>query len=195
MTDDPAEWWDEAYEGDPPWENGRPQPALVELVAAGELDGRVLDAGCGAGTHACYLAERGRSVVGVDVSERAIERARRTARERGLDATFRVGDALDLDPDLGPFDAAFDCGLFHALDSGQRDAYAESLAGVLPPGGRAFVLSFAEGAPDDWGPDPVADADVREAFADGWRVRDLRDVRFETNDTAVPGSLAVLRRA
>ncbi|WP_209019657.1 class I SAM-dependent methyltransferase [Halorussus marinus] len=125
MTDDPATWWDEAYEGDPPWENGRPQPALVDLVEAGALDGRILDAGCGAGTHACYLAARGRSVVGVDVSERAVERARPTARKRDLDATFRVGDALDLDPDLGPFDAAFDCGLFHALDPVQRDAYAQ----------------------------------------------------------------------
>ncbi|WP_209019658.1 hypothetical protein [Halorussus marinus] len=65
---------------------------------------------------------------------------------------------------------------------------------MLPAGGRAYVLSFAERAPADWGPAPVAGADVREAFADGWRVRDLREVRFETNDTDVPGSLAVLRR-
>lgn len=194
MTDDPAEWWNEAYEGDPPWDSGRPQSALVDLAESGEIGRRVLDAGCGTGTHACYLAERGHSVVGVDVSERAVELARGKARERGVDATFRVGDALDLDADLGPFDAVFDCGLFHAFDSAQRGAYADSLADVLAPGGRAFVLSFAEGAPEDWGPNPVARADIDAAFADEWRVRDVRDAQFETNDTAVPGSLALLER-
>jgi len=29
MTDD---WWNDAYDDDPPWDVGRPQPALVRLV-------------------------------------------------------------------------------------------------------------------------------------------------------------------
>jgi len=198
MSEDPAEWWNEAYEGDPPWDTGEPQSALVRLAEAGEIEGRVLDAGCGTGTEALYLAEQGHEVTGVDFSEQAIERAGEKSRERDLDADFRVGDALDLghdpDGDLGRFDTVVDVGLFHALEEDQRGEYADSLADVLAAGGRAFVLSFAEGAPDDWGPHPVADADVREAFAGGeWRVRELREEPFETI-RSVPGCLAVLER-
>lgn len=194
MSEDPAKWWNEAYEGDPPWDTGEPQSALVRLAEAGEIEGRVLDAGCGTGTEALYLAERGHDVTGVDFSERAVERARSKARERGLDVDFHVGDALDLDADLGRFDTAVDVGLFHALEDDQRERYADSLASVLAVGGHAFVLSFAKGAPDDWGPNPVAESEVRESFAaHEWRVRELREEPFETV-RAVPGLLAVLER-
>lgn len=194
MTDDPEDWWDEAYEDDPPWDTGEPQSAFVRLVETGEIEGRVLDAGCGTGTEALYFAERGHDVTGVDFSSRAIERARAKARARDLDATFRVGDALDFDPDLGPFDTVVDSGLFHAFEENPRTKYADSLAGVLRPGGRAFVLSFGEDAPDDWGPNPVSEADVRGTFAGGeWRVRDIREVEFETI-RPVPGCLAMLDR-
>jgi 2-polyprenyl-3-methyl-5-hydroxy-6-metoxy-1,4-benzoquinol methylase len=60
-------------------------PAVRPLLpdVAGE---RVLDAGCGPGTYAGWLAERGADVVGVDVSSRMVEIAE---REFGEAATFR----------------------------------------------------------------------------------------------------------
>lgn len=212
VTDDPGEWWNEAYENDPPWDVGRPQPAFVRLVEDGAVDGRVLDAGCGTGTHALCVAERGRPVTGVDVSERAIERAREKAREarasahpdgsetsgtpRDLDVTFRVADVLDLPADLGPFETVLDSGTFHVFEEEERAAYADSLAAVLSPGGRAFVLAFGEDAPDDWGPNTLSAADVTDAFGDGWRVRDVREEPFVANHGAdrVPGLLAVVER-
>ena len=195
--DDPAEWWNEVYEtvDRPPWDIERPQPAFVELAEAGELRGRVLDAGCGTGTHALYAAERGHSAVGVDVAERAIERARARADERDLDVSFQVANALDFPTNLGPFDTVLDSGLFHAFQSDQRDTYADSLAGVVASGGQVFVLGFGEGAPEDWGPNPFAPEDVREAFADGWTVGEIRAVEFETREASVPGLLAVVKRA
>lgn len=52
----------------PPWEIGTVQPAVAELVKAGSVVGAVLDAGCGSGRHAVYLAEAGYQVVGVDAA-------------------------------------------------------------------------------------------------------------------------------
>jgi SAM-dependent methyltransferase len=51
---------------------------------------RVLDLGCGTGSHAAPLAERGYEVVGVDRSEEMLARA----RARGSPARFLAGDIL-----------------------------------------------------------------------------------------------------
>jgi len=64
------------------------RPATLSLLpdVAGR---RVLDAGCGPGVYSQWLAERGAAVVGVDVSPRMIDHARRRLAER---AEFHVAD-------------------------------------------------------------------------------------------------------
>ena len=135
---DPAAWWDETYEsdGDPPWDTGDPQPAIVDIAETDGVTGRLLDVGCGTGTHALWAAERGHDAVGIDVSSVGIEQARGAATERDLDATFRVANALDLPEAFGPFDTVIDSGLFHAFQSDQRETYAIELAGGGQSGGR-----------------------------------------------------------
>lgn len=195
--DDPAAWWNEVYESDDPapWDTEEPQPAFVAFAESEELTGRVLDAGCGTGTHALWAAARGHPAVGVDVSERGIECARAAAGERDLDVTFRVANALNLPEDLGPFDTVLDSGLFHAFESDHRETYACELAGVVEPGGQVLLVGFREGAPEDWGPNPFSRADVRAAFADeDWTVHEFRDTTFETRETSVPGLFVVVER-
>ncbi len=68
---------------------------------------RVLDAGCGMGTHACGLAARyGCTVVGLDLAETNLKLARARTRKEGLGdlVTYQQGDIQDM-----PFrDAVFD---------------------------------------------------------------------------------------
>ena len=83
--------------------------ALVELCHVGE-DAYVLDVGCGAGVTPCYIAKKyGCRVVGVDISERMVERSRERAnREKVADRVeFRVADAQDLPFEDALFDAVF----------------------------------------------------------------------------------------
>ena len=68
---------------------------LIERLT-GEARPRVLDCACGIGTQALGLAQRGHLLVGSDLSQRAVERARKEARQRGLDIPFYVGDMRDL---------------------------------------------------------------------------------------------------
>lgn len=193
MTDeDPAAWWNDEYAGvdAPPWETGDPQPALVDRVESGEVGGRVLDVGCGLGTAALFLADRGHDVVGVDISEVAIDRARERAAGRSLDGSvrFEVVDALALPAaDLGRFETAVDCGLLHAFPPEDRDEYAASLASVLVPGGTAVFVEFGAGAPEDWGPIPLSEGDVRDALGDRFRVDAVDPSEFVTRHRAVPG--------
>jgi SAM-dependent methyltransferase len=109
--------WDEAYLRDAtPWEIGRPQPAIMRVADAGDLQEPVLDSGCGTGEHALLAASMGYEATGVDVSQSAVERARAKARSRGLLVDFLVGDVLalsDVERLQGPFRSVIDSGCFH----------------------------------------------------------------------------------
>src|SRR5580704_10448859 len=59
------------------------RPALRALVPADLAGASVLDAGCGSGAQAEWLLDRGADVVGIDLSPRMIEEARRRCQDRG----------------------------------------------------------------------------------------------------------------
>jgi cyclopropane fatty-acyl-phospholipid synthase-like methyltransferase len=179
----PTAGWDSAYEAGsrPPWDIGRPQRAFVRLADGGLLSGRVLDAGCGSGEQALLAAARGADAVGVDVSPRAIEQARRKADERGLTVRFEVADALSLG-ELGlTFDTVIDSGLFHVFDDAGRARYVTSLAGVLAPGGTCYLMCFSDRQPGTLGPRRVRQEELRTAFSDGWAVTAIVAEAFEVN--------------
>jgi cyclopropane fatty-acyl-phospholipid synthase-like methyltransferase len=197
----PAARWDSAYEAGsrPPWDIGRPQPAFVRLADGGLLRGRVLDAGCGSGEHALLAAARGADVVGVDVSPRAIDRARRKAGERGIAVRFEVADALRLG-ELGlTFDTVIDSGLFHVFDDADRARYVTSLASVLEPGGTCYLMCFSDRQPGTMGPRRVSQEELRAAFSDGWAVTSIVAEAFEVNPglgtPTAQAWLATIRRA
>ena len=84
-----------------------------------------------------------------------------------------MADALRL-VDLGEqFDTVLDCGLFHVLDDDERERYVESLAAVVPPGGRYHMLCFSNHQPGDWGPRRVTQDEIRAAFSEGWEVESI----------------------
>jgi SAM-dependent methyltransferase len=98
-----------------------------------ELDGRILDAGCGTGRHTTYLADRGGGVVGVDQSPEML--ARVLAKHDVSELCQAVLTEL-------PFaDAVFDAAvcalvLTHFPDLGQP---IEELARVVQPGGTLLI--------------------------------------------------------
>lgn len=65
---------------------------FLERVVEPVPSAAVLDVGCGRGRHARALARRGYHVTGVDLSDRAIEAARRRAEDEDLEVLFLVGD-------------------------------------------------------------------------------------------------------
>lgn len=139
--------------------------------------GSVIDVGCGTGENALYLSEHGHLVLGVDAAPTAIEKARAKARQRGSTARFLVQDALRLQhlAHDHPFDTAIDSGLFHVFSDEERPLFVASLAGILREGGTYFMLCFSDREPAGWGPRRVSQAEIREAFADGWRVNFIRE--------------------
>jgi len=174
--------WEDAYKTTPPWDIGRPQPAFVELVRAGELNmGGVLDVGCGTGENALYLAEKGFSVVGVDLSTRAIDAAKAKAIERKLKVYFRIANALSLDFKNGYFDNAIDSGLFHTFNDNDRVDFASEIALVLKPDGRYFMLCFSDKEPTNWGgPRRITKEEIETTFSPFFDINYIRDAYFAT---------------
>jgi SAM-dependent methyltransferase len=173
--------WESAYRGaPPPWDIGRPQPPVVGIADAGGFRSPVLDAGCGTGENALFLASRGLEVVGIDGASAAIEKAQAKARSRSLRATFLVADALDLEALGHTFASVLDCGLFHVFDDADRTAYVASLRSVVEPAGIVHVLCFSDAEPWGGGPRRISQAELRDAFADGWSVRSIEPTRFAT---------------
>ena len=164
--------------GVPPWDIGRPQPAIVRLAEQGLIAGDVIDVGCGTGENALYLASRGLGVVGVDAAPTAIEQAQAKARLQGSGATFVAADALGLEGLGRMFDVAVDCGLFHTFSDADRIRFERSLHRALRADGRYVLLCFNEHQPGELGPRRVTQAEIRATFATGWTVDSIVAERF-----------------
>jgi SAM-dependent methyltransferase len=190
--------WDASYqEGPPPWDIGRPQPAVVRLASEGRFTGAVLDAGCGTGENALLLASLGLPVLGVDVAETALAIARKKAHERGLEVDFAVADAFELDRLGRRFETVLDCGLFHSFDHDERPRYVASLASVTEHDGTLYVLCFSDEGPDT-GPHPVSREELRAAFnaRTGWSAVAIEPDTLHTTFHAngAPAWCATMRR-
>jgi len=174
--------WEDAYKTTPPWDIGRPQPAFVELVESGELTkGTVLDVGCGTGENALYLAKNGFSVVGIDLSTRAVSAAKAKAIQRNLKVVFRVANALSLDFESVHFDNAVDSGLFHTFNDGNRISFVHEIARVLTKNASYFMLCFSDKEPTNWGgPRRITKEEIETAFSPLFIINFIRDTYFAT---------------
>jgi SAM-dependent methyltransferase len=188
--------WDASYwDGPAPWDVGHAQAVIARLADEGAFHGSMLDAGCGTGENALYIAARGADVLGVDVAETAIGMARAKAAERGIaNAEFAVADALQLHTLGRTFDGVVDVGLFHSLDGEERARYVAGLAAVTRPGATVYVLCFRDEG-DDQGPHPVSRAELSAAFAD-WTIESIDSERVETrfHDHGAPAWLTKVTR-
>jgi len=90
------------------------------------LVSKALDIGCGTGDNAIWLSKQGFMVIGCDLSEIAIEKAKEKASQANVKCTFHALDFLSNDIQGAPFDFVNDRGCFHLFHSdGDRTKYAE----------------------------------------------------------------------
>lgn len=165
------------YAGNPPWEIGKPQAAFVEV--ADQVEGPLLDAGCGTGNGSVYFADRGLEVTGIDFVEEAIWRGRVKAAERGLSVRFLVKDAMTLDAWDETFASVIDSGLFHIYSGEERKQYVRGLAHVLWAGGRLFLLGFSDEELSAEG--GISMQELKREFAEGWEIESVKTVRGEVS--------------
>ncbi len=113
-------------------------PAAADFSSARGL--RVLEIGCGLGTDGAQFAKAGAIYTGVDLTEAAVELARKRFELFDLPGTFRTADAENLDFADNSFDLVYSHGVLHHTPDTERAV--REVHRVLRPGGRAVVMLY-----------------------------------------------------
>ncbi len=147
MAPDPtrsaSDFWEEHYSGvDRVW-SGNVNTALREV--AGDLPpGRALDLGSAEGADSIWLAQRGWTVTGVEVSPTAVERATAAVQQAGIEpgrVEFVVADLEDYEFD-GPYDLIVAAFLQSPLNF-KRERVLAAAARAVAAGGRIIIIAHA----------------------------------------------------
>ncbi|MFA7265971.1 MAG: class I SAM-dependent methyltransferase [Candidatus Nanopelagicales bacterium] len=148
----PIDFWEELYSGDRPNWSGLPNAVLAD-IAATFTPGRALDLGCGEGGDAVWLAKQGWAVTGIDISPRAIERARQAAEREGVAGGQCEFVAMDLATEFAAHTGAYElvtASFFQSPVELPRDEVLRTAAELVVPGGHLLITSHA--GPPSWVP-------------------------------------------
>ena len=109
----------------------------LEQKALQLAKGKILDVGCGAGSHSLYLQEKGLEVTSIDISANAIK----ACALRGV-KNAQIQNVLDLHPN-DKFDTILllmnGTGIFGTLE--QTSKYLQKLKSLLAPNGQILIDS------------------------------------------------------
>jgi len=192
------EFWDERYGGEPVW-SGNPNPLLVRY-AADLPPGAALDVGSGEGADVMWLASRGWTVTGADISPVALRRSAELARRVGAAVAARIrwqeADVLTWTPPEKRFDLV--SAQFLHLPTAARQSLHRRLAAAVRPGGTLLMVNHH---PADL--DTVTRPFPREMFATGEEMATVLDPAEWAIETGAPerqaagpeGTLVTLRDA
>ena len=168
----------------------------------------VLDAGTGTGRYAIRLAQTGKHVAGIDVSEQMLDQARAKAGRLGLDISFQRASVLAVPQPDESFDLVI-CALALAHVKDLAAAVRE-LVRVLRPGGHLIVSDLHPDIQKVWGPNftttiqgqevpfPNYHGDITEYLhsvrAAGAEVLATIDIPMQQQRGLFPGPMVILAR-
>ena len=176
--------WEKFYKEtkpeDLPWFTKRLDSDLENEIKSRNLTkGRFLDLGTGDGTQARALARLGFSVTGSDISETAIQNAKKLSNE----INFVADDILNSKLSSNIFDYIFDRGTFHLFDDTQREQFVVQILRILDNDGIYFLkcMSIAqEEFADGNGPNRFSEKQIREIFGNDFDIEKIIPTVFET---------------
>jgi SAM-dependent methyltransferase len=172
-----------------PWYNENLDSDLAqELYRRKITNGKFLDIGTGPATQAIWLAKRGFQVIGSDLSEAAIKRAKNVyANEKNVD--FIVDDILNSNLKEDQFDYIFDRGCFHVLLPTDRQRYINKIKQILKDNGILFLKCFSDKEPKQEGPYKFSQEEIRILFRKYFRIVSIKETVYQGTLDPFPKSL------
>ncbi|MDR2170322.1 MAG: methyltransferase domain-containing protein [Planctomycetaceae bacterium] len=174
-------FWEKEYESDKtPFDVNEPDLWVVELEKSGKLRGKIFDAGCGTGRTAIYLARLGYDIVGVDISNNAIERAKLKTAGMNKPPNFIQSDLCCLSGYDNSFDTVIDIGCFHSLFENElRYSYAATLYRICRPNAILYLRAISNANKkgihtSGFNLPSISEEEIRDSFSsNGWKIKEL----------------------
>lgn len=141
--------FDELYRETPEFFGSEPSRLLARFHNLIPGDGFVLDIGVGQGRNALFLARRGISVEGVDLSAVGLEGTQRAADADGLPVALHRADIIEFSPHVmsigggKAYDAVLALGIIPVLSRENVDLLFGRIDSWTTPGGLVFVSAWS----------------------------------------------------
>jgi len=142
---------------------------------------RVLELGCGGGGPATRALAARHDVVGVDISERQLERARRLVPE----ARFLRADATEIAFDRESFDAVVSLFMLGHVPRAKQQLLLERIFGWLAPGGLLLATLGTANAADEVEADWLGAPMFFASYDEEWNRRALGAAGFVLEEARV----------
>jgi SAM-dependent methyltransferase len=189
--------WETLYKGQKietmPWYNENFDSDLEKELDERKIinDGKFLDLGTGPATQAIWLARRGFNVIGSDLSQAAINRARKIyANEENVN--FIVDDILNSKFNANEFDYIFDRGCFHVLSPADRQNYIRKIKRILKVNGILFLKCFSDKEPRQEGPYKFSQNRTSDLFSKSFRIDSIKETVYQGTLDPFPKALFVV---
>ena len=174
--------WDDYYKDNKvetmPWYRKNLDHNIENEIKSNNYNtGNFLDLGTGPGTQALELSKMGFTVTGTDISQHAIEKAKKLSDE----INFVVDDILNSKLSEKKFDFIFDRGIFHIFDIVQRPQYVKQIKRILNDNGILFLkcMSVKEtNLSDDEMPHKLSKQEIIDNFDNDFEIQKIEDSIF-----------------
>lgn len=144
--------------------NKSPDKCVVDFLKGHSIR-NACEFGCGEGRNAIYLACNNVAVKACDLSEVAIENAKRNAQEsKAGKVTFEAGNLFALDLKDEKYELVIDSGVFHHLPPHRRLQYREIVSDILEEEGYFILVCLSA---DGGGAEEVDDYDFYKSKQTG----------------------------
>lgn len=184
MSEAPRDWEARYRKGDMPWDSGLPSQELQRVLAelADEFvlpRATALEAGCGTGTNAVFLAEAGFDVTAVDLAPTAIATAQQRAADAGVEVNFIAADITKWTHSGPPFDFVFDRGCYHCVLKVDVESYLQMLSRVTQAGSFLLTITGNTNASEVGGPPQLSAQELLTDFDNLFVLKCLREIHLE----------------
>jgi cyclopropane fatty-acyl-phospholipid synthase-like methyltransferase len=142
--------YDFAYSiGFHPWEDAEQHSPFVEKITemfereengSTAPFGKALDIGCGSGVWGINLAKRGWDVTGIDIVDKALQRAQERIKQENVNVKLIKDNVTELHKIGEGFKLVLDTGTFHGLNRAQRMAMGKAVNNIASQDATVLLL-------------------------------------------------------
>ena len=190
MSEQPRDWDKRYRDGDMPWDSGLPSRELFRVLDEESIRiGSALELGCGTGTNAVALAERGFSVTAVDLSPTALAVAKQKAQAAEVVVDWRCDNITAISFRETPMNFIFDRGCYHCVRKIDLPGFQKAVLSACHKGTQMLLITGNANAAGSGGPPRLSAEEIRADWAPWFEIEFLREIHLE-DAGGVEGPLA-----